>query len=74
MWLIINHDLWERPQDEEARSDATLYNVATALTLGIATLCAYLVLLVLLLLASALIVDGRLLAKEIHHPAGLSIT
>lgn len=69
VWLIISHDLWERPQSEESRTVAALYNAATVLTVGIATLCAYLVLLVLLLLASALIVDSGLLAKQLHHAA-----
>lgn len=72
VWLIISHDLWERPRSEEAQADAALYNAATVLTIAIATLWAYALLFALLLLTSALVVDSRLFAKEISHPAGVT--
>lgn len=49
-WLIVDHELWERPSSETARQRAALYNAATALThyIGIACLYAALYFLVIL--------------------------
>ena len=47
-WLIIGHGLWEKAEHGKRPKDAALYNAATALTLGVAVLCGYAALFVLL--------------------------
>src|SRR3954465_6880766 len=47
-WLIIGHGLWEKAEDGKRPKDAALYNAATALTLGVAVLCGYAAMFVLL--------------------------
>ena len=47
-WLIIGHDLWEKAENGRRPKDAALYNAATGLTLGVAVLCGYAAMFVLL--------------------------
>ncbi|MEU1366328.1 hypothetical protein ABZ454_09330 [Streptomyces sp. NPDC005803] len=46
-WLVIDHELWERPSGEMARHQARLYNVATIMTLYVGIVCLYAVLFLL---------------------------
>ena len=70
-WLIIGHDLWEKPEHGKRRKDAALYNGATALTLGVAVLCGYAALFVLLLGVGALLIEGGVFKDNANHAAGL---
>ncbi|MGH3622732.1 MAG: hypothetical protein ACRDQ5_13200, partial [Sciscionella sp.] len=54
-WLIIDNNLWEHPSNRQLREEAVLYNAATALSITIGVLCAYM-LLYLVTLVSALVV------------------
>jgi hypothetical protein len=69
-WIIIAHDLWERPSDREARHWAALYNGVTALTITVAVLFAYAVLFLLVLLAAAIFVPGGYFQSTLRHPVG----
>jgi hypothetical protein len=69
-WLIVDHDLWERPSGQVARRRAVLYNTATVLTVVLGVLCLYVGLFVLSLLAGGLVLDGSLVRRELEHPAG----
>jgi hypothetical protein len=70
-WLIIGHDLWEKAEGGKGLKDAGLYNAATALTLGIAVLCGYAAMFVLLLGVGALLIEGAVFKDNANHAAGL---
>lgn len=72
VWLIVAHDLWERPADRGSRYLAALYNGVTVLTLSVAMLLSYAVLFVLFLAAAGLFVPVGLFQSTVGHPVGLS--
>ena len=43
-WIVMAHNLWERPEDPEQRRWAALYNGVTVLTVSAAVLAAYAIL------------------------------
>jgi len=70
VWIIVAHNLWERPAEREARSRAALYNAATALTLSVAVLFSYAVLFVLVLVAAGIFLESGFLQSNLGHPVG----
>jgi hypothetical protein len=72
VWIIVAHHLWERPAAQEARNQAALYNVATALTLSVAVLFSYAVLFVLVLVAAGFFLESGFLQSNLGHPVGLA--
>ena len=68
-WLIIGHDLWEKPEKGLRRKDAALYNAATGLTLGVAVLCGYAAMFVLLFVVGALLIEGGVFEDNAGHAA-----
>jgi hypothetical protein len=66
-WLIIDHELWERPATPEGRRRARLYNTTTAITLTVGVLCVYGTVFVGLLGAEALLLDANILGQAISH-------
>ena len=70
-WLIIGHGLWEKADKGKRPKDAALYNAATALTLGVAVLCGYAALFVLLFGVGALLIEGGVFKDNASHAAGL---
>ncbi len=52
-WLIVAHDLWEKPNRETSAELARLFNLGTVLTLTLATAVSYLVLFAGTVLAAA---------------------
>jgi hypothetical protein len=70
VWIIVAHDLWERPADRGARDQAALYNAATALTLTVAVLFSYALLFVLVLVAAGIFLDSGFLQSILQHPVG----
>ena len=70
-WLIIGHDLWEKAENGRHLKDAALYNTATGLTLGVAVLCGYAAMFVLLIGAGALLIEGGVFKDNAGHAAGV---
>jgi hypothetical protein len=69
-WLIIDHELWERPGGRVARDRARLFNAATVLTVVLGVGCLYVALLVATLAAAWFLVTGELLSQSLQHRVG----
>jgi hypothetical protein len=67
-WLIVDHELWERPKDAQAKRLARLYNTTTAVTLMLGIVCLYCVLFIILAIVSVLVVDSQVLQNTLGHP------
>jgi hypothetical protein len=67
-WLIIAHDLWEKPDRETPVELARLFNLGTILTLTLATAVSYLVLFAGTALAAALLIDTSVLGQTLQRP------
>ncbi|MEV6596845.1 hypothetical protein AB0M36_08290 [Actinoplanes sp. NPDC051346] len=67
-WLIIAHDLWEKPDRQTSAELARLFNLGTVLTLALATAASYVVLLVGTALAAALLIDTSMLQQSLQRP------
>jgi hypothetical protein len=71
VWIIVAHNLWEKPTDREDRDQVALYNAATVLTLTVAVLFSYAVLFVLILVVAGIFVDKSFFQSILQHPVGL---
>ena len=71
-WIVVAHNLWERPDNNEQRKWAALYNGVTVLTIGAAALCAYALLFALIFLAAVVFVPGGYFQTTLKHPVGLA--
>ena len=69
-WLVIDHELWERPGGRVARNRARLFNAATVLTVALGVGCLYLALLAITLAAEWSLVTGELLSQTLQHRVG----
>jgi hypothetical protein len=69
-WLIIDHELWERPGGRVARDRARLFNTATVLTVVLGVGCLYVALLVATLAAAWFLITGELLSQNLQHRVG----
>lgn len=69
-WLIVEHDLWERPPSREERERAVLYNMSTIVTLTIGVMVFYVVVFALLLLTAWWTIPPEMVADQIGHPVG----
>ena len=69
-WLVIDHELWERPGGRVARNRARLFNAATVLTVALGVGCLYLALLAITLAAAWFLVTGELLSQTLQHRVG----
>jgi hypothetical protein len=67
-WLIVAHDLWEKPDRETPAELARLFNLGTILTLALATAVSYLVLFAGTVLAAALLIDTSVLEQTLQRP------
>jgi hypothetical protein len=68
-WLIIAHDLWEKPDRDTSAELARMFNLGTILTLTLATAVSYVVLYLGTLLAAALLIDTSVLEQTLQRPA-----
>jgi hypothetical protein len=71
-WLIVAHDLWEKPDRETSAELARLFNVGTILTLSLATAVAYVVLFAGTVLAAALLIDTSVLEQTLQRPVDVT--
>jgi hypothetical protein len=68
-WLIIAHDLWEKPDRHTPPELARMFNWGTTLTLTLSTALSYVVLFVGTALAAALLIDTSVLEQTLQRPA-----
>ncbi|NYJ06704.1 hypothetical protein [Petropleomorpha daqingensis] len=67
VYLIVQHGLWERPEDARQRRLARLYNVTTAATLVLGVLVFYAALVAVMTVTVAFLVDGAVLGRNLGH-------
>ncbi|MEV6793216.1 hypothetical protein AB0M87_14705 [Streptomyces sp. NPDC051320] len=68
-WIIVDHELWERPHDALSRAFSRLYNTVTCVTIAFGVLSLYAVLFLALFGVSSLILAPPVLGKFIGHRA-----
>ncbi|WP_433250004.1 hypothetical protein [Actinomadura nitritigenes] len=66
-WLIIDHELWERPDDVINHERAKLYNAVTLATLMIGVLCLYAAVFVLTVVLVPVVLTGEALRSSLDH-------
>ena len=71
-WLIVAHDLWEKPDRETPAELARLFNLGTVFTLTLAVAVSYVVLFTGTVLAAALLIDTSVLEQTLQRPVGLT--
>lgn len=71
-WLVIVHDLWEKPSADTPRELARLFNIGTVVTLALATMLLYVVSFVGTVGAAALLIDPSVLGQSLGRPVGLA--
>jgi hypothetical protein len=71
-WIIVAHQLWERPSEREARHWVALYNGVSVLTISVAVLFAYAVLFALVFAAAWVFVPGAYFQTILRHPVSIS--
>jgi hypothetical protein len=67
IWLVVNHELWERPSSEIARERAVLYNAVTVTTLMLGVLCLYGAVFLALALITPTVITSEALRADIGH-------
>ncbi|MFB8277417.1 hypothetical protein [Nocardia colli] len=72
LWLILDHELWERPKSPADRDRSVLYNISTVLTLAIGVGVLHVALFCLLLCTACLTLPAELLSRELGHGVNLS--
>lgn len=70
VWLMVVHDLWEKPAGGLDRQQARLFNAATVLTLVLGAACFYAALFALSLAAAGFILDAAVVGSSLGHPVG----
>jgi hypothetical protein len=71
-WLILDHELWERPHSADERERAVLYNASTVVTLTIGVAILHIGLFILLLVTAWWTLPPQMVADNIGHPVGPS--
>lgn len=70
--LVVAHGLWERTDSApEARERAVLFNLATAITVGIGVLTLHLALFVINFLSAVVLIREPVLASQVKHDVDL---
>lgn len=67
-WLILDHELWERPKSSAERARSTLYNIATLITLTIGVTVLHVALFLSVLFAAEITLRPGVLAQVLGHP------
>lgn len=71
-WLIVEHDLWERPQSPEERDRAAMYNASTVVTLTIGVIVFHVGLFVLLLVTAWWTIPPQMVAQNVGGAVGFT--
>ncbi|MFG1837248.1 hypothetical protein ACGFH8_02280 [Micromonospora sp. NPDC049175] len=71
-WLIVAHNLWEKPDHDTPTELARLFNLGTVLTLTLATAVSYVVLFVGTALVAALLIDTSVLEQILQRPVDVT--
>ncbi|WP_036511212.1 hypothetical protein [Nocardia aobensis] len=71
-WLIIEHNLWERPHSRSERERAALYNASTVITLTIGVVVFHAALFILLMLTAWWTIPPQMVTENTGGPAGLA--
>lgn len=71
VWLVVENGLWERAAARRHRPEATLFNAATAATIGLGVTCMAALLVVLTTLAALLVIPPSLLPGPDTWPDAL---
>ncbi|MGW5517590.1 hypothetical protein [Nocardia africana] len=71
-WLIIEHNLWERPHSRSERERAALYNASTVITLTIGVVVFHAALFILLMLTAWWTIPPQMVSENAGRPAGLA--
>lgn len=66
-WIIVDHELWERPGGRLPKARARLYNTVTLITITLGVLCLYAVLFVVLIGVDALVLVSAPLSQTLNH-------
>ena len=68
VWLVIDGELWDRPDDDsaEARERSRLYNTSTLLTLTVGALICYLALYVVNVAWALFVLDPAVMSSYLH--------
>jgi hypothetical protein len=71
-WLVIDGELWDRPDDESsaARERSRLYNTSTLLTLTIGVVICYLALYLVNLVWALFVIDPAVMGGYLRKPIG----
>lgn len=72
LWLILDHELWERPKSPEERDRSVLYNTATVVTLTVGVVVLHVALFCLLLATASLTLPPELLSRVLGHGVSFS--
>jgi hypothetical protein len=67
VWLAVAHSLWEQPSESRDPALTKRVNAATALTLLLGLLFAYLVLYIVVLASMAVVVPERFMTSNLGH-------
>jgi hypothetical protein len=67
-WLILDHELWERPTSSAERARSTLYNIATLITLTIGVAVLHVALFLAILFAASMTLTPDVFARTLGHP------
>jgi hypothetical protein len=67
-WLIVAHDLWEKPDRQTPAELARMFNLGTVLTLTLATTVSYAMLFAGTVLAAALLIPPSVLGETLQGP------
>lgn len=70
VWIIVAHNLWEKPSERVTREWAAFYNAATAITISVAVIFSYAVLFILILAAAWFFVPGSYFGTTVKHSVG----
>lgn len=71
-WLILDHELWERPTSLDERGRSRLYNLATLITLIIGVVVLHVALFLSMLFTAGILLTPGVFAQAVGHPVALT--